>query len=90
MHMWMALIVLSALGIALQNESVSARGMGASPPAGLAPATAPGGTKGIAGPRNVDEALRSGQAYAFQPGVGGIRAYRPEPSVHRREHGPYR
>jgi len=90
MHRWVALITLGSLGIIPQSDRVSARGMGASPPAGLAPATAPGGTKGIAGPRNVDEALRSGQAYTFRPDVGGIRAYRPEPSVHRWEHGPYR
>ena len=31
-------------------------------PAGREPATAPGGTTGLAGPRNVDEAIRDGDA----------------------------
>ena len=86
----MTLIILGSLGMTLQTESASARGMGASPPAGLAPATAPGGTQGIAGPRNAAEAIRSGQAYAVRPSRGDLRVDRPVSNADRRERGPYR
>lgn len=86
----MALVILGSLGVALQSGSVSARGMGASPPAGLAPATAPGGTQGIAGPRNTAEAIQSGQAYAVRPIGSGIRVYRPASNSNRPERSPYR
>ncbi|MCJ2082623.1 hypothetical protein [Methylobacterium sp. J-090] len=39
-------------------------------PAGVDPATAPGGTEGIAGPRNEREAIRSGDAIPAPRGVG--------------------
>ena len=82
MRKWMVLIILGSLWVALQSEGVSARGIGASPPAGLAPATAPGGTQGIAGPRNTAEAIQSGQAYAVQPGGGGVKVYRTMPGAY--------
>lgn len=47
-----------------------AQGTGA--PAGRDPATAPGGTEGIAGPRNEAEAIRSGDAIPVPPGHGGV------------------
>ncbi|GLS42783.1 hypothetical protein GCM10007884_07680 [Methylobacterium brachythecii] len=39
-------------------------------PAGSEPATAPGGTEGIAGARNEREAIRSGDAIPAPRGVG--------------------
>lgn len=38
-------------------------------PAGTAPATAPGGEEGRAGPRNQAEAIRSGEAVGVPPGA---------------------
>lgn len=45
--------------------AASAQSTGA--PAGREPATAPGGTKGIAGQRNAAEAIRSGDAVPVNP-----------------------
>ncbi|MGU3537311.1 hypothetical protein [Methylobacterium sp. A54F] len=39
-------------------------------PAGREPATAPGGTEGLAGPRNESEAIRAGDAVPVTPGRG--------------------
>lgn len=39
-------------------------------PAGRDPATAPGGTEGIAGPRNEREAIKSGDAIPAPRGIG--------------------
>ncbi|WP_375464104.1 hypothetical protein [uncultured Methylobacterium sp.] len=75
-------MVLAAIG---WTGPVLARGAGATPPAGLAPATAPGGTEGLAGPRNAAEAVRSGQAIAVPPGAGGLRVRRPQAEPYRRE-----
>ena len=47
------------------------------PPAGLDPAAAPGGTQGLAGPRNEAEAIRSGDAIAVVPGAEGTAVERP-------------
>ncbi len=51
---------------------------GAAPtsPGGQLPATAPGGAEGLAGPRNVEEAVRSGHAYPATPD-GRHRVRRP-------------
>ncbi len=58
-----ALIGLGAL-VAMAGAA-SAQSTGA--PAGREPATAPGGTKGLAGPRNAAEAVRSGDAIPVNP-----------------------
>ena len=47
------------------------------PPAGREAATTPGGTEGIAGPRNEAEAIRSGDAVAVTPGADGLAVERP-------------
>lgn len=56
---------LGAASLASAQQSVGA-------PAGRDPATAPGGTEGIAGPRNEREAIRSGDAVPVAPGRSGI------------------
>ncbi|MGU3537715.1 hypothetical protein [Methylobacterium sp. A54F] len=67
---------LAALCLAATGASGSALARGGSytPPAGQAAATAPGGTQGLAGPRNVSEAVRSGQAIGVprRPDRGGF------------------
>ncbi|KAB1072420.1 hypothetical protein [Methylobacterium planeticum] len=60
---------LSLVGPALA-QSVGA-------PAGRDPATAPGGTEGIAGPRNEMNAVRDGDAVPVPPGRGGIEVDPP-------------
>lgn len=56
--------LLGAAGLAAASSCgmALARGGSFTPPAGQAPAKAPGGTQGLTGPRNVSEAARSGQA----------------------------
>ena len=56
---------LSLPGMALAQSSTGA-------PAGRDPATAPGGTEGIAGPCNEGEAVRDGDTVAVPPGRGGV------------------
>lgn len=56
--------LLATAGLA-QAQSISA-------PAGREPATAPGGTEGMAGPRNEVEAIRSGEAIPVPPGAEGV------------------
>ncbi|MCJ2136963.1 hypothetical protein MKK69_23425 [Methylobacterium sp. J-026] len=46
-------------------------------PAGRDPSTAPGGTEGIAGPRNEAESIRSGDAVAVPPRRGGVAVEEP-------------
>lgn len=48
-------------------------------PAGREPATAPGGTEGLAGPRNEMEAIRGGDAIPVAPGRGGAEVEAPAP-----------
>lgn len=59
----LAVCGLFALGGAALAQSLSA-------PAGRDPATAPGGTEGVAGPRNAREAIRSGDAVPAPRGLG--------------------
>lgn len=69
------LALLATLGLggaALAQSSTGA-------PAGRDPATAPGGTKGIAGPGNVDEAVRSGDAAPASP-APGVTEMAPPPA----------
>lgn len=56
--------LLATVGLA-QAQSVGA-------PAGREPATAPGGTEGMAGARNEVEAIRSGEAIPVPPGAEGV------------------
>ena len=85
-----ATLVLAA-GLAAVSGPAFARGGNLTPPAGQLAATAPGGTEGLAGPGNVDEAVRSGRAYGGTR--GHIRRYdRIEPAFERRRaiDAPYR
>lgn len=61
-----------ALGALLATAAAAhAQSLGA--PAGRDAATAPGGTEGRAGPRNVDEAIHSGDAVVVTPN-GTVRS----------------
>ncbi len=59
----LALCTLMGLGGAALAQSTGA-------PAGREPATAAGGTEGIAGPRNEIQAIEDGKAVPAPPGVG--------------------
>lgn len=52
---------------ALMETAGTASAQSTGAPAGREPATAPGGTEGIAGPRNAAEAIRSGDAVPVNP-----------------------
>jgi hypothetical protein len=67
MMMRSTLVAALALGL-LSGGAASAQSVGA--PAGRDPATAPGGTQGLAGPRNVERAVRRGDAVRAPKGVG--------------------
>lgn len=65
-------LCIMALGfIGCGGSALALSGGSFTPPGGQAPATAPGGTQGLAGPRNVSDAIRSGQAVEVPPGAGG-------------------
>ncbi|KQP16695.1 hypothetical protein [Methylobacterium sp. Leaf93] len=66
--MRMTISALALCGLFGLTGAALAQGTGA--PAGRDPATAPGGTEGIAGPQNEREAIRSGDAIAAPRGVG--------------------
>nr|WP_246102300.1 hypothetical protein [Methylobacterium terricola] len=57
--------VLAVLAAVVPAAPALAQSVGA--PAGSDPATAPGGTEGIAGPRNEAEAIRSGDVVPVPP-----------------------
>lgn len=63
-------VILALFGLIGAAGAASAQSYGA--PAGRDPATAPGGTEGIAGPRNEGESIRSGDAVEVAPSRGGI------------------
>ena len=63
-------VILALCGLLSAAGAASAQSVGA--PAGRDPATAPGGTEGIAGPRNEVEAIRSGDAVEVAPRRDGI------------------
>lgn len=68
MHISVKTFTLAAcLAIGLGGTAL-AQSTGA--PAGSEAATAPGGTTGMAGPRNEAEAIRSGDAVPVAPGAG--------------------
>lgn len=60
--------ILIPLALGLLSGGASAQSVGA--PAGRDPVTAPGGTQGVAGPRNVQRAIRQGDAVRAPRGVG--------------------
>lgn len=62
-------LILLALSFGLAGTAL-AQSVGA--PAGREPATAPGGTEGLAGARNEAEAIRSGDAIPVPPRAGGV------------------
>lgn len=66
-----AVFCLFSAGAASWGVPAQARGT-FNAPAGQAPATAPGGTQGLAGPGNVEDAVRSGQAYGAQGAYGVV------------------
>jgi hypothetical protein len=61
--------LLGGLLIALPGAALAQGSVGA--PAGTEPAATPGGTEGRAGPRNEQEAIRSGDAIPVPPGARG-------------------
>ncbi|WP_378972594.1 hypothetical protein [Methylobacterium komagatae] len=63
---------LALCGLLATAAAANAQSVGA--PAGRDPATAPGGTEGLAGPRNTAEAIRSGDAIPVAPRTDGIPA----------------
>ena len=69
---------MAAISLAWSGTASALSGGSYTPPGGQLPATAPGGTQGFAGPRNVDEAVRSGHAYPAAPD-GRSRTRRPQP-----------
>ena len=71
---------VTAAALAWSGAALALSGAAPTPPGGQLPATAPGGTEGIAGPRNVDEAIRSGNAYAVRPD-GSRKVHRRQRSV---------
>ncbi|MHC2002608.1 hypothetical protein ACYQR9_19490 [Methylobacterium sp. CM6241] len=73
--------VTLAAGLVIASASLAAaQSYGA--PSGRDAATAPGGTEGVAGPRNEAEAIRSGDAVPVPQGAGGIRADEPKVPPH--------
>ncbi|UMY19042.1 hypothetical protein MMB17_07020 [Methylobacterium organophilum] len=70
-----------AAGLTLSPDGASARGGSFTPPGGQLAATAPGGTQGLAGPRNVSEASRGGHAYGRRERLLRVDPYgrRPAP-----------
>lgn len=70
------LMVVLTLG-GLLGTAAAVQAQSYSAPAGREPATAPGGTEGIAGPRNEAEAIRSGDAVAVPPRGEGIPVQDP-------------
>lgn len=83
--------ILLASGLAAASAPALARGGNLTPPAGQLAATAPGGTQGLAGPGNVEEAVRSGRAYGVSRGP--LRRYdriAPAPERRRAIDAPYR
>jgi hypothetical protein len=81
----MTMSALALCGLFGLTGAALAQGTGA--PAGRDPATAPGGTEGIAGPANEREAIQSGDAVAAPRGVG-VPA--PPPSDETRPERPVR
>lgn len=65
-------LTLAICGLLATAAAANAQSVGA--PAGRDPATAPGGTEGLAGPRNTTEAIRSGDAIPVAPRTDGIPA----------------
>lgn len=62
--------LLGAVALAASSGAALAlSGASPTPPAGQPAATAPGGTQGLAGPRNVSDAIRGGQAIGVPPGA---------------------
>ena len=70
-----ALVVLGAIA----GGGAHAQSTGA--PAGRDPATAPGGTEGIAGPQNERNAIRDGDAVPLPPGQGGVEVDTTRPDT---------
>ncbi|TXM65868.1 hypothetical protein [Methylobacterium sp. WL120] len=68
-------VLLTALTLAAFSGPAFAQSTGA--PAGSDPATAPGGTEGLAGPRNEMNAVRDGDAVPVPPRTGGIEGDTP-------------
>ena len=66
--MRLTMSALALCGIFGLGSAALAQSTGA--PAGLDPATAPGGTEGIAGPRNERDAIKSGDAISAPRGIG--------------------
>ena len=62
--------LLTALTLAALGGPALAQSIGA--PAGRDPATAPGGTEGLAGPRNEMNAVRDGDAVPVPPRAGAV------------------
>ena len=68
----------AAAALVWSGSALALSGGAPTPPGGQLAATAPGGTEGLAGPRNVNEAVRSGHAYPVAPD-GRHRVRRPPP-----------
>lgn len=69
------MVVMALSGLLGMAATAQAQSVGA--PAGRDPATAPGGTEGIAGPRNEAEAIRSGNAIEVPARGEGIPVQEP-------------
>ncbi|MCJ2142830.1 hypothetical protein [Methylobacterium sp. E-066] len=68
-------VILALCGLLGTAGAASAQSYGA--PAGRDPSTAPGGTEGLAGPRNEAESIRSGDALEVPPNRGGVAIEEP-------------
>jgi len=68
-------VILALCGLLDAAGAASAQSYSA--PAGRDPSTAPGGTEGLAGPRNETESIRSGDAVEVPPSRGGVAVEEP-------------
>ncbi|WP_375465554.1 hypothetical protein [uncultured Methylobacterium sp.] len=72
-----AVLLCGVLGLSGAASAQSSTGA----PAGRDPATAPGGTEGLAGPRNEADAIRNGDAIPVAPGRGGTEVDTAAPAA---------
>jgi len=79
-------VILALCGLLGAAGAASAQSYGA--PAGRDPSTAPGGTEGLAGPRNEAESIRSGDAVEVPPSRGGVAVEEPTISPPSAGEGP--
>ncbi|TXN22815.1 hypothetical protein FV217_09350 [Methylobacterium sp. WL9] len=86
--MRMTMSVLALCAVFGLTGAALAQSTGA--PAGRDPATSPGGTEGIAGPRNEERSMEDGDAIPAPPGIGEPVPPRSETMPRQRTQTPPR